>query len=175
MKIKKIAQICKRAGRATLLNYTEKGGNVRQWITEGRALWPVEGLPRLKKENLPALLELSEKQKNERALLEREAPPSICFLDSAEGEVAAVQQNFSVRHEGTEFLPLCVPGVGVRWIDRELLLPSLQEYPSVELTLRAPAGCRELVAVKAGFMLVALIAPAEGMSVLEKKMAALLG
>ena len=30
---------------------------------------------------------------------------------------------------------------------------------NVELTLRAPAGCRELIAAKAGFMLVGLIAP----------------
>ncbi len=173
MKIKKIAQLCKQERWAELVNYPDRTGCVQQWITDGRALYPVEGLPHLKAENLPSLLELNDKQKDAMRIREREAPPSICFLDTADGEKAAVQQRASVNYGGKELMPLVVPGVGVRWVDRALLAPILAEYENVELTLRAPAGCRELVAAKAGFMLVGLIAPETGMDELRRLLLAI--
>ena len=173
MKIKKIAQLCKQEGWAELVNYTDRSGCVQQWITDGRALYPVEGLPNLRAENLPSLLELNDKQKDAMRIREREAPPSICFLDTADGEKTAVRQSVSVNYMGRELMPLVVPGVGVRWADRALLAPILAEYKSVELTLRAPAGCRELIAVKAGFMLVGLIAPETGTDELRRLLLAI--
>lgn len=173
MKIKKIAQLCKQEGWAELVNYTDRSGCVQQWITDGRALYPVEGLPYLRAENLPSLLELNDKQKDAMRIREREAPPSICFLDTADGEKAAVRQSVSVNYEGRELMPLVVSGVGVRWVDRALLAPILAEYENVELTLRAPAGCRELIAAKAGFMLVGLIAPETGTDELRRLLLAI--
>ena len=71
MKIKKIAQLCKQEGWAELVNYTDRSGCVQQWITDGRALYPVEGLPHLRAENLPSLLELNDKQKDAMRIRKR--------------------------------------------------------------------------------------------------------
>ena len=79
MKIKKIAQLCKQEGWAELVNYTDRSGCVQQWITDGRALYPVEGMPHLRAENLPSLLELNDKQKE----LLRQFAASMGELDGA--------------------------------------------------------------------------------------------
>lgn len=174
MKIKKIAQLCKQEGVADLLNYTSPSGCVTQWITDGRAIFPVEGLPYLRAENLPSLLELNEKQQEKMHIREREAPTTISFSDTEDGEKAAVQQRVSVNHGGRELMPLVVPGVGTRWVDRALLAPIFAEYENVELTLRrSTAGGTEIIAAKAGFMLVGLVLPMTNVDELHRVLRAI--
>ena len=166
MKIKKIAQLCKQEGWAELVNYTDRSGCVQQWITDGRALYPVDGLPHLRAENLPSLLELNDKQKDAMKLRAREAPVSISFADVCEGEKLAQMLPVRVYYGGDMLRPFCVDGK-TYWLNEELFLPLLAEHPKAEFYYRHPAGCTEMFDVKAGFMLVGMVMPMTSMQELE--------
>ena len=166
MKIKKIAQLCKQEGWAELVNYTDRSGCVQQWITDGRALWPVEGLPELEVKHLPSILELTDKQADAMKLRAREAPVSISFADACEGEKLAQMLPVSVYYGGDMLRPFCVDGK-TYWLNEELFLPMLAEHPRAEFYYRHPAGCTEMFAVKDGFMLVGMVMPMTSMQELE--------
>lgn len=166
MKIKKIAQLCRKQGAATLLNYEDKDGYVQQWITDGRALWPVEGLPELEVKHLPSILELTDKQADAMKLRAREAPVSISFADVCEGEKLAQMLPVSVYYGGDMLRPFCVDGK-TYWLNEELFWPMLAEHQKAEFYYRHPAGCAEIFAVKAGFMLVGMVMPMTSMQELE--------
>lgn len=164
MKIKKIAAQVKEKGRAELMDVTDSDGVVRQWLSTGVACYPVDGMPYLRPEHLPAVLDLSAKQEDEIRIATVEKPESIDLRDVIKGETKAEGAGFAIYVAGRKALPLMVRGV-TYFVDAELLIPILAEYKDVDLWLRQDSGLTYF-AVKVGLMIVGVVFPMTRMQAL---------
>ena len=158
MKIKKIAASCKAHYRAVLWDVVDGDGVMKQWICNGSAAYPVDGLPYQRVEHLPALLSLSSKDEEKMFLDQEQGPESIDLRDAVEKEAIAERAEFSILHLGGELLPVRVYDE-TSFIDAELLAPIAAEYKDSELWLRRSASGAVYFAVKAGLMNVGVVMP----------------
>lgn len=63
MKLKKVAALCAKIGAFYLFDEMEEGGElIRQWLGDGRSIYPLSGLPVLDESNLCAMFDIPEKK-----------------------------------------------------------------------------------------------------------------
>lgn len=77
MKIKKIVSICIGTGRFVLFDRISKNGEITQWLGDGSAAYPLDGLPILDEESLCAIFDIPEK-KWEKILFHLSLPRLVC-------------------------------------------------------------------------------------------------
>ena len=162
MRIKKIAAVCKNRGQARLLDYTDSDGVVHQWISTGVSAYPVEKLPFLTEQQMAAVLDIGEKQLQKMMIGHDDAPATIDFTDTADGEIMAEELPFSAVFGGKVYLVYIVKGETV-FIDFELMMPIAAEYKDVTLWRRQAEGGMVYYAAKAGLLCVGLIWPMQHM------------
>lgn len=174
MKIKKIAAQCKATGRACLYDYTDGDGCISQWIGNGAAVWPVNGVPMLEAEHLPALFDLTGKQLEEMQIEQHEAPEGIDFRDYSNDDILATEARLRVIWNGCELMMLTAKGV-TYYIDTELLAPIWAEYErdTIQYCLRRQKDGTPYFAVLGGLLLVGLVWPVVKMQTMAGEMAAL--
>lgn len=160
MRAKRIAAQVKAQGRAELWSVTDSDGVVRQWISTGAAVYPVDGMPFLKVENLPALLSLSEKELDKIRLEEGAKPDYINLRDVTTGECLVDALDVTLNVGGQEMLPVQAGGK-TYFIDMAPLAPIMAEYKKAELWLRKTVNGIKYFAVKNGMMLVGVVMPLE--------------
>lgn len=170
MKIKKIAARCVASGSATIYDYIDSEGAVRQWIGTGSAMWPVDGMPYLKPEHLAALFGLTEKQLEKMALRADAVPEVLDLRDAANHEIPAEQENVTIIFCGEELIPVTAQGKA-RFVNRKLLEPIWSEYDDTQFWLRRTPDGWPYFAVKAGLMLVGIVYPALNMAALAQELA----
>lgn len=158
MRVKKIAAECKARKLAVLWDVVDCDGAVRQWISTGAAVYPVDGLPYLQVDNLPALLSLTEKDREKMRIEAGEKPASFDLRDVSAGEAAAV--DFSLTVQSGDYVLMPVQARGRTYlIDGATLMPIISEYKLATLYLReTEAGLKYFVA-KNGLMVVGLVLP----------------
>ena len=82
MKLKKVAALCNRQGVFRLCDeVSEDGEVVRQWLGDGAAIYPLDGLPLLEEENLLAMFDIPEKKRKKCYIRRSEAPGNLCLDD----------------------------------------------------------------------------------------------
>lgn len=150
MKIKKIGSLCKGAGQCRLFTELTEAGEIRrQWISDGRAMWPVSGLPLLRESNLSTLFDFSPKQTESIVTSEAEMPDRLSGIlhDAREWEAPRQESFLRVRTNGAELMALTA-GARVIWLDADELRPCwtnetrlvLRELPDGEIAVAALDG-----------------------------------
>lgn len=160
MRAKRIAAQVKARGYAELWSVTDADGVVRQWISTGAAAYPVDGMPYLKVENLPALLSLSEKELEKLRIENGEKPEYIDLRDVAAGECIVDMSDVTLSIGSQELLP-AQGGEKTYFVDMAPLAPIMAEYKKAELWMRKTAEGIKYFAVKNGLLLVGIVMPME--------------
>jgi len=168
MRVKKIAAVCKEQKLAELWDAVDADGVVRQWISCGPGIYPVDGMPALRGEHLPSLLSLSKKEQEKMELKTGAKPEGLDLSDVSPGEKISMQASFLVKCGGRAFWPLMAGGK-TYFIDTALLVPIAAEYQSAELYLRK-VGETPFFAVKNGLICVGAVFPEPDMGQLAREL-----
>lgn len=158
MKIQKITKQCREKGIVLLYDYTDGAGVITQWISNGCACWPVDGLPYLELDHITRIMELTDKQMDKMSLQKQPAPQTLDFSDAAPGEVLLDPERIAFSWSGKILQPVSC-GAKTYLIDRSLLEPIVAEYDNTELWMRRSTDGGVYFAVKAGMMLVGMVLP----------------
>lgn len=158
MKIKSIAAICKKNKQVVLFNRYGSGDTVTQYIGDGGAVYPINGLPELDEESLLTIFDVPEKQREDWFVKYMSIPEGISFDDTDANERIIEQGNLSIIYAGKTLKPLQTRR-GLVFIESRYLSPMSDVLDVLELYERfTPSGTPYIVA-KAGFMLQAVIMP----------------
>ena len=77
MKLKKVTSLCSKSKCYRLYDKIDSTGEVTQWLGDGYAMYPLNGLPILDEESLCAVFDISEKQRDNLVIRRGEIPPAI--------------------------------------------------------------------------------------------------
>ena len=123
MKLKKIAALCAKTGAFYLFNEMEDGGVlIRQWLGDGRAIYPLSGLPVLDESNLCAMFDIPEKKQKKCFFAQEQMPESLNVEDYAAGERALYDEWPTVEHNGYVVKPLSTND-GIMFVQTAYLSP----------------------------------------------------
>ena len=107
MKLKKVAALCAKLGTFRLFDEVgEDGEFIRQWLGDGRAAYPLSGLPVLDEENLCAMFDITEKKQKKCFFTRKPMPESLDVEDYARGERTIYDEWPTVEHNGYVVKPL---------------------------------------------------------------------
>ena len=154
MKIKRVESIVKNIRRITV-----RWRDGVQWLGDGAGMYPLHGFPLISEDNAFKLFDISEDKKEKFTYTEGEWPESYDLSDTSPTDVPAERSPLQIIESGMSLLPLHTPD-GVLFVNVKYLQPFADEENGVELYVRK-GGNQKLIAVKAGFFLVGLIAPVE--------------
>ena len=158
MKIKRIAAICSRAGIFQLWNKIDGEGVVSQWLGDGNAIYPLNGLPLLDKDSLCAMFDIPEKKREKLIIQCEDMPEAIDTADSDPLEILLEGKEMTIGYEGRQMIPLQTKD-GVIFIGEQYLEPLADEMDLLSLYERKTPKGAHYVAVKAGMMLRGIIVP----------------
>ena len=97
MKLKKVLSICKANGLYYLYDRIDRSGEITQWLGDGYAIYPLDGLPILDEESFCAVFDITGKQR-EKILFRHERLPEHLNVE----DVAACDK--LVREYETTFI-----------------------------------------------------------------------
>lgn len=159
MKLKKVAALCKAAGVYQLQDELDATGEVvRQWLGDGNALYPLDGLPYLDEERLRLILDVPTKKWDDVVYLDTTLDPRINLSDVVAEESMAEQSRVGITWRGEHLTALRHGGL-VTLIRDKYLVP-LEDELNLELYVRKMDGDkRRYVAIKSGLMLIGIILP----------------
>ena len=157
MKLKKIIDLCKKAGAFYLF---EDEVNECQWLSDGFGCYPLYGVPRLDDEILCKLFVISEKAREKLVFRhEPNLPKNLCFADSTREEVRCEEYPMLLGEGKDGVLPYKT-SQGVRFIARKHLAPFDGDSGGMlEIYERTTAGGHVYFAVKVGLLLVGIVEP----------------
>ena len=116
MKLKAVEKLCKKRGVVCLFDepavveYVEDEEiklPPRQWMGDGAAVYPLDGVPYLDEGGVYAIFDVNDKQKDKLRVSHQETlPEGICFDDVCRGEVALEIVNLKMALGGTDLILL---------------------------------------------------------------------
>lgn len=157
MKIKKIASLCSQAGMFDLLNKTDRGGVVTQWLGDGCAFYPLLGAPMMDKDSLCTMFDVTGKKRDNMIVRCDEMSEKMNVDDLNSGDIRLEPEGVSICHEGLTILPL--RGANRTFCIQEKYLEPLDDERELLELYSRPMGEETHVVVKAGMMIRAVIAP----------------
>jgi len=159
LKIKSIAQICKKNKAVFLYDRGEAGRDfVSQWMGDGGAMYPISGLPYLEKESIYTIFDVPEKQRDDWFFKHSCMPEGICFDDADSNEKHIESGGISIVYAGRTLKPLRTRH-GLVFIESRYLTPLADVLDVLELYERETPNGQPYIAAKAGFLLLAVIMP----------------
>lgn len=147
MKIKAIASICK--ANKSLILYE---GRECQWISDGAAMFPLFGLPKMTKEHIFTMFDIPEDKRDGYYFDSRENLPLLCFEDTDNAERLLDRATLSVCARGRVLEPLKT-SLGIAFINEKYLTPFGDCADGFELYERVTPSGQVYIAVKEGFIL----------------------
>lgn len=168
MKIKSIAAICKKS--KTIYLYTKKEENYStQYIGNGSAIYPMEGVPELDGQGIMTIFDIPEKQRDDWMVREEKEPKGINLEDIDFSEKMMETENVQII-QGGRTLKIMQSRKGILLIDTKYLTPVMDTAEVMEFYERVRPDGTSYIAVKAGFLLKAVIAPVDPGEELQEKM-----
>lgn len=157
MKIKKIAQIC--AGEKTIYvhNQSCKGDLVRQWVGNGSAMYPLDGLPYMDDEALLALFDVSTDKRDSWTVRDVGLGSLVSLDDIDPDEVDILPYDLTVN-TGRTLMPFDGGTRGTLWIQQRYLAPT-DDIDIVRYCARPTTGGGCVITVKSGLVLMSIILP----------------
>ncbi len=153
MKIKAIASICR--GNKSVILYE---GKSCQWISDGAAMFPLFGLPKMTKEHIFTMFDVPEDKRGGYYFESIENLPNYCFEDTDSGERLLDRATLSVCAKGHVVEPLKT-SLGIAFINEKYLAPFGDCVNGFELYERITPSGQVYIAVKEGFILLGVIMP----------------
>ena len=125
MKIKAIERLCKANANIVLCDEQRvMEMPPRQWMGDGVALYPLDGVPRLDEGGVMAIFDIDAKKREKIRLTHKDHLPEwICFADAAVGEVLLEQYDVKITVNGAELVLLRGAGDKLVCIQRQYLSP----------------------------------------------------
>lgn len=158
MKLKKVGAICNAGGIFYLMDRKDADGEiVGQWLGDGKAMYPLTGLPVMDLENICAMFDITEKKREKLVMRQTDAPDSINLEDTAPLERGLDDPKLCVRYNGMDLLPLETTE-GVTFIQEKYLLP-MDGLEYMRLYERRSTEGKLYIAAKIGMILQAVIMP----------------
>lgn len=158
MKLKKVGAICNADGHFYLMDQKDDEGNiVYQWLGDGKAVYPMVGLPVMDVENICAMFDISEKRRDKLVMREMDAPDTMRWEDTDPLERQLDDPKLCLRYDGMELLPLKTTA-GVTFIQEKYLLP-LDGLEYMQLYERKTTAGGMYIVAKIGMILQAVIMP----------------
>lgn len=172
MKIKKIAQIC--AGQKTIYVHNQecKGDLVRQWVGDGVAMYPLDGLPYMDDEALLALMDVPIDKRDKWTVRDVGLGSLVSLDDIDPDEVDVLPYDLTVN-TGRTLMPFDGGARGTLWIQQRYLAPT-DDIDIVRYCARPTTGGGRVIAVKSGLVLMGIILPVS-MRVAESSLGRSLG
>lgn len=162
MKIKSVAQICKKSKSVYLFD-DDSGEHLSQWVGDGYAMYPISGLPELDEESVFTIFDIPKKDRDKMYFEHCSLPTHISFEDNIDGEYQIEKGNLFITAAGRTLMPLPV-NYFVEFIDTRYLAPLSNVLDTVEFYARKSTAGNTYIAVKTGFLLAAIIKPYDIMS-----------
>ena len=158
MIIKHVASICKR-DRCMILYDDKSSENAAQWLSATGAVYSLQNMPKLDEKNIFTVFDITSKQIEKITFRRDTLPEKIDFRDVVECENVLEPNGIEIGTDGKTLIVLHT-SQGIRFIDKEYLRP-LSDYDMDILRFyeRTSTGGQLYIAVKAGMMLEAIIAP----------------
>ena len=153
MKLKKIIDLCKKAGYFFLFSPVDG----EQWLSDGKGAYPLGDAPTLDEDRICVLFDIPNKAR-EKMMFRVDAPPtSLCFDDVQSGEVLC-EQGSLVLGSGKDGVIPYKTSQGIEFIDRKHLEPC-DDGGQLEVYERISSAGTPYFAVKRGLSLVAVLLP----------------
>lgn len=119
MKLKKVLSICKANGLYYLYDRIDRSGEITQWLGDGYAIYPLDGLPILDEESFCAVFDITGKQREKILFRHERLPEHLNVEDVAAGDKL-------VREYETTFI-----NGGLRFTDEEGKAYAAAPFPSM--------------------------------------------
>ena len=158
MKVKKIGALCRASGACLLYDELGVNGEIKsQWISDGRALWPVSGLPSLREANLSTLFDFTPQQTEKIYIKETELPVHLyeVIYNTRDGEDELQESPMRITVDGRSLMALTVGG-SVKWLRAEELRPC---WTAQTRMVRRRTEKGDVIAVLDGLFLSGIILP----------------
>lgn len=163
MKLKKIAALCKKEKRATIYQQWEHQDGigrtmVKQFISNGYAVYAAHGLPPLEKESLLRIFDIEEDKFDQWTVSTQDLPESVSLSDCEKTETEITGGFPSVFERGSgAVIRYC--GSGIIFIREDLLGPLDGEVDLQFFIRDSGSGGMQYLAVKSGLFLLAVVSP----------------
>lgn len=158
MKLKKLATVFKRNKRAIIFDRTVDGAVVAQYVSDGAALYPLEGLPVLDRESLLTIFDVEAEKRADWNVSQREADfYTMNPLDIDETEWPIVHTFPPVVYNGKQLM-LCDIGGGEMLIFDPRYISPVKTGEEEYYVRKSRSGIRYLT-VKDGLITTATIMP----------------
>jgi hypothetical protein len=157
MKIKKIISLCKTAGQ--LILYSDPERDI-QWLSDGRAIYPLIGCPKFDEDSFCNTYEITDSQRKKIAFrIDEPLPLHFNFDDTDDYETETERMPLSVTYSAYDAVALKTQ-YGIEFINRAHIHP-FGDYSvrDIIFTLRTDETGNTYFAVKCGFMLIGIVLP----------------
>ena len=158
MKLKKVVALCNKEKQYILFDKLDSTGEITQWLGDGYAIYPLNGLPILDEETLCAVFDISEKQLKNTSVRRLTMPDALNVGDTDPDERILKDDDFSITYGGTQVKPLKTRN-GIIFIQQKYLAPLEDVLDVVQLYERVTPDGQTYVAAKAGLLIAAVIFP----------------
>lgn len=158
MKLKKVISLCHQRKTFRLFDKISECGEIVQWLGDGFAAYPLNGLPILDEETLCAVFDISEKQLKNTSVRRLTMPDALNVDDTGPAERALSDDDFSIIYGGTELKPLKTRN-GIIFIQQKYIAPLEDVLDVVQLYERVTPDGQTYIAAKAGLLIAAVIFP----------------
>ena len=158
MKLKKVISLCHQRKTFRLFDKISENGEIVQWMGDGCAAYPLNGLPILDEETLCAVFDISEKQLKNTSIRRLTMPDVLNIGDTDPDERVLKDDDFSIIYGGTEVKPLKTRN-GIIFIQRKYLAPLEDVLDMVQLYERERPDGQSYIVAKTGLLIAAAIFP----------------
>lgn len=158
MKLKKVISLCNQRKTFRLFDKISECGEIVQWLGDGFAAYPLNGLPILDEETLCAVFDISEKQLKNTSIRRLTMPDVLNVDDTDPAERVLNDDDFSIIYAGTELKPLKTRN-GIIFIQQKYLAPLDDVLDVVHLYERVTSDGQTYIVAKAGLLIAAVIFP----------------
>lgn len=158
MKLKKVTSLCGKSKCYRLYDRIDSAGEITQWLGDGYAIYPLNGLPILDEESLCAVFDISEKQRDNIIIRREEIPPATNADHTDPAERVLSDDDFSIIYGGTELKPLKTRN-GITFIQSKYLSPLEDVLEVVQLYERVTPDGLSYIVAKTGLLIAAVIFP----------------
>ena len=106
MKLKKVLSICKTNGLYYLYDRIDRSGEITQWLGDGYALYPLDGLPILDEESFCTVFDITGKQREKILFRHERLPEHLNVEDVAAGDKLVREYETTFINGGLRLKPL---------------------------------------------------------------------
>lgn len=160
MKLKKISQLCNKQKAYIIYDKPTRNGDATQWLGDGCAAYPLDGLPLLDTDSLCRMFDISKEQRDKMLIQQTAKPDGVCMDDAGPEECKAERMEPGIVRGGREFIPL-MTRAGIVFIQKKYLAPLDDEGVMLEFYERRTPGGQIYIAIKTGMLCRGLVFPVE--------------